>query len=207
MNTRFIVERKVDPVAVAAFIMALVNGIYFLVGYMRAADLVLLSPDQLLLREDGRYLRISTRITCMNRGRPGYSGVVEDASVAFIINGRRYEQKWQSFGYSSSEGNILKVTGEGEAHPFAVDGGSVVSRETHFAARTSPDGSFSNFLRYDEFLKLLPAAKHLEVTLTTRIYDESLQTVNCRVIITKRLIKALEDKRWSAPSCLKSMHG
>ena len=127
-----------------------------------------------------------------------------ESSLLLGILARDRKQKWQSFGYSSSEANVLKVEGEEEAHPFAVEGGGVVSRETHFAARTSPDGTFANFLRSDDFLKLLPKAKFLDMSLTTRIHGESPQTVKCKVVITERLIKTLNEKRWSAPSCLKS---
>lgn len=203
---QFEFERKLDPLALIALIVALANVFYTFIIFARGADLELISPEQVLIRAEesrsGRKLALfSTRLSCLNRGKPGYPGVIQRATLSTNLGSRSVEHQWQDFGYAQVEGGELKLQKNEDSHPVGIEGGGLISKEVFFYPRTNSSGGDNNFLGWSEFLDLLSRVDHLDFHLTIHVLDGPRQTEVCRVKVTNPLRKRLKEGGWSAPSC------
>jgi hypothetical protein len=200
-------EKKLDPIALIALVLTLVNSAYSLYSFKKGARLRLIPPEQVLIRSErfrsGRELVLfSARLTCVNKGAPGYGGVIEQATISFNLGGQRFEHVWQDFGYSQLEDLRLKLQRTEDAHPIGVEGGTVVSQETFFYPRSTVHGGSANFLGWEEFLKRLASADHVDFRLKIKEFEDRSQSVLCRVQVTDQLRQNLATGKWAAPGCV-----
>ena len=212
------IERRVDVVAILAFLLALFAAGNQLVAYLQGANVVLIPPEQILLRfvptddqQDNReYLTINARMAYVNSGSQGYNAVLQKERVSFVVGQQKYVQYWHS------EQNItdldhdgkLEVSHVGEARPWPINAGNALSREITFVPfpKHCPDKSCNvdeNFTFRKPGLNEILKQNEVSFEFSYKLYGEAdFVSVKCVVAIDDRVKSDLTNARgWTAPPC------
>ena len=212
------IERKVDFLALAALILALITAAVQFAGYIRGSRPYLYPPDLVGLiiennvQNDREYLRIAARMAYVNSGWAGYNSAVirEEVDFSFGDGNEPYSQVWQSEQQITAEGGELDMEYIREAGPFTVAGGAAVSREVYFApfpVQCHDDHSgcdeFRNFIYYGDAVALLWNNKTMKFTFTARLVDRNraVLTSDCVIDVGPDVVRRLLDKEWVSLPC------
>jgi hypothetical protein len=211
----FSIERKTNVLAFAAFLIAIVSATYQLTNYLKGPDVILFSPDQIMLEkrestEDEMLLGIVAPMSYVNTGGAGYNGTVHREIIRFQLGAKIFEYTWQEFGRSTSEGRELIFNTMGEARPFPVNGGSSDSHETRFAPRRprcpthDRDCLNSNFLSTETFFDKTNGLKKLRFEFIADVFSEDRICAACEIDIDPSLWASLAINQWVTFPCWKA---
>lgn len=214
MTSRWVkIDRKVNLLAVVAFLFSLVGALPQIAGWLKGSDLVLLQPPQVEIFHKGDLLRVSTDMAYVNRGLTQYGGLVKEERVEFQLPDpanndipRMFTFHWVAFLQTKEidDPTNLNAVEEVEsriadAHPFVVHGGDGAAHHTAFFARqvqcATPNCSQRNvnFYSWANFKRLLAQEKIPTIIefafLADHDGESSLKQV-CKVVLDQKV------KRW-----------
>ena len=212
------VERRVDIVAILAFLLALFAAVNQLIAFLQGANVVLIPPEQILLRfvptddqnDDREFLTINARMAYVNLGSQGYNAVIQKEAVSFSVGPQRYIQYWhaeQNITDLNHDGE-LEVSHVGEAQPRPIIAGNALSREITFVPYpeycpgTTCDVD-KNFIFKGSELDEILNQREVTFMFSYKLYGEAeFVSVKCAVLIDNRIKNDLTAERgWTAPPC------
>lgn len=214
----FEIERKVNILGLATLAVALMVAIMQVEGCVRGAEVSLYPPDLVGLvlhtnpQDNKEYLRIAARMAYVNSGRAGYNAAVFEEEVDFSFDGGTpYSQRWQSEQQITVDNKELSMKYIREAGPFAVAGGSAVSREVYFApfpiqcrnGTSNCEGQYRHFIHYPIALHFLHNSKVMNLTFRSHLVGQrnNVLTSSCQINVGPNMIRTLIDKRWISLPC------
>lgn len=218
MAESFKLKREIDIVSIATFLVGLVIALIQMGAHFRGPDIRLYPPEVIVLAieeypNEKFYLRIAARMAYVNHGSPGYSATISGEEVEFsFATGETYSQRWHSERTIYSEGEVLVNNFVKEAGPFAIDGGSSVSREMYFAPFPTqcPDGTsdcdeyYRNYIPGSQVLLLLQQAQSIDMTFKAGLIGQNptIASTSCRLDISRQVIESLANRKWASVGCL-----
>jgi len=190
-------NKKLTPsiiISLAAFIISLIGSSWQIYLFCKGAKVEMLPPRYIVVfgkafpNSSEVYVRFNSRMTYVNTVGQGYSAVVCNEAINFILD-KPYQQEWDSFeSLNWPERNAIKndnVSSNLEkqffnnAQPFIIEGQSVVSHETSFSpnptihnGKNGKEYKYDNYLTWNSFLQMIKQRKGLALTLTSEIYSE-----------------------------------
>jgi hypothetical protein len=211
----------------AALIGTMFAAGYTAYAWYRGPDLKLLPPEQVIIygehyKKGGPpYLRIISRMTYVNDGEPGYSGIVtrEWARIYLDEKGKLpcIYQRWHEYVNTrlDIENHTVKADKKDDSRPFVITAGSTESHEALFVpyttgqseARLCPARGIGNFSTMDEFAKLIDVAmkqggaRNMVVELGADIYRKDSLTTRCLIRLDNAFLERIKKTGWHAPSC------
>lgn len=235
-------ERKVGfgTALVAAF-----GALYALNAFLRGAEVSIVAPEQVTLvsyhlGKQQKYVRVFARVTIANEGEKGYDAIVTSEIVRFSVPGASekcrhgVEQRWQVLASLPPRTDKpsrpsddtawglwvdhLSYKGKGDALPFAVRAGQVVSHETFFGGRTTPGNVANNPCGFPAWKEMVDSLDHqlgctdttklkrqpevsIDFNFTAELLDGSQAASSCRALIHCGHVESLREKEYVAPAC------
>ena len=184
----FGLQRQLDPVALIALGLGVVNGSCQLVSIVVGSQVALLEPEQVEVRRWGRHAIVHAPMSYYNSG--GHNGLVTSEMVvlevpAGDINSKSTKLHWQWFIRVDYERDA--IVNEADAMPFVVAANDGVSHQTAFYPRTKPCLDCTQKERYEDYLlwkDLVEAARtadRLNVTFTVDHADGGTLVAKCYI--------------------------
>ena len=219
--------RKDIPTLVALMGTVFAAG-YAMYAWIRGPDLKLLPPEQVIIygepykKGDAPYLRIISRMTYVNDGEPGYSGIVTREWARIYLDDRGQlpciYQRWHENVKTKLdiENHAVTADKKDDSRPFVIAAGSTESHETLFMPYTTgqseerlcPEKEISNFSTMDEFVKLSAKTmkkdgeRYMVVELGSDIYRKDSLTTRCKIRVDNAFLERIKKTGWHAPSCI-----
>ncbi len=217
----FEIERKLNILGLATLAVALMVATMQVEGCVRGAEVSLYSPDLVGLvlhtnpQDDKEYLRIAARVAYVNTGRAGYNAAVVSEEIDFSFDGgTSYSQRWQSEQQITVDNRVLTMKYIREAGPFAVAGGSAVSREVYFApfplqcrnGTSVCDEQYRHFIHYPVALRYVRTSNVMNLKFRSRVIGQTAKvlTSDCQISLGPNVFQALIDRRWVSLPCFKT---
>ncbi len=197
-----------DYIAIAAFVMSLIGGIYQLTVHFSGPVLEFFPPERLLFffdRNDDKTLMINTQMTCINKGKPGHDAMVKKEVVRFKLkeDGPYYRLEWINFEYV----NYNKIKDDldwqfiSDAKPVSVKAGSGESHNTTFGPFKNPDGDRNkinrNFIQKETFIFKIKSIAKINMEFEVVFFGEETLTGGCVIDLDKSrddIIRLLDEE-------------
>lgn len=213
LTWRVEIDSRTDPIALAAFLMALSGIAFHMLVYFRGPVIRSFPPDRITIRPetlpDGQaYVAFVAPMAYVNTGYKEYHGTIKRERLRFKLSGRTYEQTWHRFVEIHSKGTELIEVVKAQATPMPVLAGSSESHETVFLprlVRCHPDATRCdpnmNYLSWKSFLREIAKIKQLRLRFITEIYNEQPVETACYVDIYPTMRMQLIDQKWVGLNC------
>ena len=178
----FRLQRQLDPIAILALVLGLINGGYQIVESRARAEVEFIRPAQVELRQFSDRTIVHAPMSYSNKARK--NGVISSETVVLeVVRGtstRRVELHWQSFIVTDhNQEAAIRVIGGAQA--FHVEGNGAASHETAFYPRQVPcegcpdEERFKNYLDWGVLLK----ADRVNLEFTVEQIDGDPFVVRC----------------------------
>ena len=206
--------RYTDLVAAIGASIAIIMGLYELVGFLTRAETILFPPRQITLvaykypDSEDEFLRINARMAYANSGQPGYNSIVIEEIVKFKLGAVPREQVGQSYESFRYDSGKLVSNYISDAKPLPVNAASSESHETFFAPHPVPCGEVTelcdpnkNFLEWTKFVSLVSQTGKIEFILVGVLHDEEPVEVKCVVQFDDEALLAMIIRKHAASAC------
>jgi hypothetical protein len=205
----------IDPIAVAALLLALASSAWQVVGYFQGAKVDLLLPDLIEIRNSPQgYTTVNAQMSYVNSGRAEYSAVIQRESVQVRIHStnvanqasRSFKLEWQSFIITKPEQpNVISTSDD--AHPFVVSGASGISHQTSFYPRIQyckgcPPAA--NFLSWKDLLSTAAKTDRLDFEFTANVFGGNRIAKSCTVKVDEGMLAYMQKWNYYPSACLPS---
>jgi hypothetical protein len=209
----FVVVRKTDLLAGAAFLLAISAAAIQVVEYYRGARPLIFHPDTVYVYFDtyannAVVTRIAGQISFTNTGALGRNAIIRDVAATIGVSAKTIEEHWQSFALVTRVGTVLQVEPKEAAHPLVVEGGNAGSQTVTFSPRVidcagrTPCNVNENYASDTDFLGLLHANTKIGMKFVATTFESKLTLESsCDITITDDFIKILAENSWYAASC------
>jgi hypothetical protein len=204
------VERKVNLLALAAFIISLAGITDQIQAFIRGADLCLFAPEQVMLivtspePTGNDYLHVAARMAYVNRGAEGYHEIVRREGVSFILGGHSYQQYWQDFVEIVSLKGKRSLEFKSSALPMRVDPARPAGHITFFTSWPEVNGkivSNRNYLSVEEFMEALETEKQITFEFWAETFSGKRHSVRCQVSGRDLRSEWAASEGFAAPIC------
>jgi hypothetical protein len=209
---KFRLGYTIDPIAVAALLLALASSTWQVVGYFQGAKVDLLLPELVEIRNSPRgYTTVNAQMSYVNSGRAEYSAVIRREVVRMLIHtagvasrlSMPVELAWQSFVITTPEKGAISTSDD--AHPFVVSGASAISHQTSFYPRTQyckdcPPSA--NFLSWKDLLSATAKADRLDFQFTADVFGGNRIVKSCSVYVDKGMLDFMQKSNYYTRPCL-----
>ena len=206
----FVIERKIDFLAAAAFLLSLSAIIWQVWNWYQGAEISLFPPDQITIvssskaggRQPGEPLlvRFVAPVIYANQASQEYSASVLREYINVVIGDCKFKQRWYQFVSVDLDNNGLVTTKKDDARPFPVRGGSSVSHETLFTYSgdlNDCSGQNINPNDWNEFNSRLSKAPKITVMTSADLTNgRTLQSSACTVTLFVNQIQDLSKREW-----------
>lgn len=152
------IDRKLDPIAITALILALLSATAQFYNYVRGEKIESVQSSQVLMKMEELgsliYLRIGMQVSYLNSAPKGYDGIVLEEWMEFEIDKiiRRQESINEIFYYI--DGEKLKIDRIGPSKPLVIEGASASSREILFSPNISSCRKLHDYENCDDLITL-----------------------------------------------------
>lgn len=210
---RFRLQRTLDPIAMIALMLSLGNiGYQFMVNF-GSAEIELLKPDQVEVRQVDRGPWVIVHAPMSYRNTARHNGLVTSEFVTLELpeiarKGRALTLHWQSF-IRTDPGQEDAIRVDEDAQPFAVNGNQGASHQTAFYPRYVPclndcsDGEeYRNYLRWEELLTLTEREDRLVLKFTAVLIDGSELDVSCYMPLDGNMRAYMRNHRIFTRTCV-----
>jgi hypothetical protein len=205
----FEVDPKINPLALAAFILSLVGIACQIRAFIQGADLCLFPPEQVMLitassATSTDYLHVAARMAYINRGAEGYHEIVRREGVSFSLGGQPYHQYWQDFVDTSSLKGKPELVYKCSAMPIRVDPTHPAGHITFFApwpVMEGPTVSTRNYLSVQEFMLALAQEKQITFEFWAETLSGERHSVRCQVDASALRAEWAVGEGFAAPVC------
>lgn len=214
------ISRKIELLALAAFLIATVTLVSQIRGCIRGPDVVLFPPDQIFILKDDAYkdgkarVRFGSTMVYVNKGQKGYSGIIKFEKIRFTINNKVYENFWERTGEFDGETGKIEFKYARVVKPFSVGAGDTASHQTYFIAWPkrctgnvpSPCDPLENHAYWNDFIselnkKVAAGQKEYTFEFEAEVYNESSTSTSCSISINDKMVKAMEHFEQYSPTC------
>jgi hypothetical protein len=214
------ISKKIELLALAAFIIATVTLISQIRGCIEGPDVVLFPPDQIFIMKDSSYtdgkarVRFGATMVYVNKGQKGYNGIVKFEKIRFRIKNKAYENFWERFGEFDGEPGKIEFKNPRSVKPFSVAAGGTASHQTYFIAwpqrcpsdHPEPCNPLENHTLWDDFVEELNSRvgrgeKEYTFEFKTEVYNESDISTSCSISINEKIVKTIEFYQEYSPTC------
>jgi hypothetical protein len=205
----FEVERKINLLALAAFVISLAGIAGHIQAFIKGADLCLFPPERVMLvtlpnPTCTKFLHVAACMAYVNRGAKGYHEIVRREGVSFSLGEQQYHQYWQYFvEVHSLDGNrVLKS--KSSAMPIRVDPIQPTGHITLFAPGSDVAGktvNTRNFLPVQEFSMALAEEKQITFEFWAETLSGKRHSVRCQVIARDLREEWAVSEGFAAPIC------
>lgn len=202
-------ERKIDAVAFAALIIAVVHAGIQLIRFIQGPDVILFAPERVMItqKEDSHgclILRLSAVMTYINQGPRGQDDIVTKEYVTISVNNCDYDLKWEAFVNSTWDNKNVKIGIEKIVGAFPVKGNDVATHETAFypyVVEINGKVSGKNFLLWNRFLEGLEKTNEILLTFRYETKSGKQKKKCCRSVLYRNVIINLREKGGSPVAC------
>ena len=205
---------KIEWVAFVALLIGLLGAVWQVYDVVRGNKVTLFTPRQILinfetLSNQEQYVRFGAILAYTNTGSPRYSATITREALQYSIGEDRYNQGWQKFVQTDSNGGMLKIVDKGIAAPFILKSGDSESHETYFhpVQRVCNDGdsdcTFRDYVTQDRFMMLISGEVDLSIhfVFSAMVFRSDPRVVTCEVTVNNNLRTMLTHYGWAAPPC------
>jgi hypothetical protein len=216
----FLISKKIELLALAAFSIALSTLIFQIKGCMQGPEVVLFPPDQIFILKDESYsdckprVRFGATMVYVNNGQLGNNGIIQIESIKFSIGNKKYQHNWDKFAEFNGSPGSIQINNIETAKPFTVSSGDSKSHQTFFIAwpkrctekDPQPCNVLENHAYWDDFISELKTrvkkgeTKYL-FEFETSVYNESPVRTSCIIQIDNNIIGAIEIHKQYSPTC------
>lgn len=203
---------KPEPIGFIALIISIINSIYI----FRGPDIEMFSPSQVVIffsEKENNNLQIGARLAYINYASQNTVGSIESEYVVVKIGNKSFTLKSINVRSFINDGERLISNIEGDAKPFAIRGGEVVSREISFSAfpevcaKNNPDcDAAKNFIdRIDALNSLASLARSnnfLELQFFGKSPDQRAVSTICKSFLSMDDAKRLSVFNAISISCI-----
>ena len=206
-RTRFVLERRVDPVALVALLLSLGAIVYQFVMSLAGAQIALIQPEQVEVRDNGPWVIVHAPMSYWNAAR--YNGVVisETATLELPQGDRSVTLHWQSFILTDpGEADAIDVIND--AQPFVVEGNGATSHQTAFYPRNVPclecsdEERFQNYLRWEDLLTVADTADRLNLTFTAEQIEGKEFVLKCYMPLDDNMRRYMRENGIFTRTCV-----
>jgi hypothetical protein len=209
------VDRRINFLALAAFILSLSGITCQIRAFLQGADLCLLPPEQVLLvttayNTNTNFLRIAARMAYINRGAKGYHEIVKREGVSFCLGGKAYHQNWQNFVESCSLTGKPELKHKSSTMPTRVGATFPEAHITYFAPWPESDGlasSNQNYLSPKDFMAALASEKQITFEFWAETLSGERHTARCKVNAEEIRSEWALRQGFAAPVCRELVRG
>lgn len=206
---RLEIDRKTNLISLIAFLLSIASVASQAYFFFQGPRISLQPPDMVVFYKgeqgvDGRsYLKISSRMTFVNSGQPGFNDAISKEYAVVDLAGKMYLLFWKDFVSTDAVEKKLVVQKKEDAAPVVVTAGSAVTHETSFTPTYTPlknDKPGANFLEFAEFEKMAIATAEIRVTLGYETFSGLKGGVRCSLVVDARFKDYLRNG-WANPTC------
>jgi hypothetical protein len=206
----FVIERKIDFLAAAAFLLSLSAIIWQVWNWYQGAEISLFPPDQITIvssskaggRQPGEPLlvRFVVPVVYANQASQEYSASILREYINVVVGDCKLTQRWYQSVTVDLDNNGLVTTKKDDAVPFPVKGGSSISHETLFTFKGDLDDCFGENITlndWHEFNSRLSKAHKITVFTSADLTNgRTLQSSACTVTLAVPAIQELSEREW-----------